>query len=81
MLDFCVDICLYFLKNPYGVAAIHCKAGKGRTGVMCINYLIFTDLCKSSDEAIEYYAKMRTYNKKVKNYLKKKLIKTIFYFS
>ena len=64
MLDFCVDICLYFIKNPYAVAAVHCKAGKGRTGVMCINYLIFTGLCNNSDEAIHHYANMRTYNRK-----------------
>ena len=65
ILDFCVDIVLYFLKNPYGVAAIHCKAGKGRTGVMIICYLIFTELFKTSEEAIQHYGKMRTYNGKV----------------
>jgi phosphatidylinositol-3,4,5-trisphosphate 3-phosphatase/dual-specificity protein phosphatase PTEN len=73
MLDFCVDICLYFIKSPYGVAAIHCKAGKGRTGVMCICYLIFSGLCKTSDEAITHYANMRTINKKVILFLKLKL--------
>lgn len=66
MLDFCVDICLYFIRHPYAVAAVHCKAGKGRTGIMCICYLIFSGLCKNSDEAIAYYAKMRTINNKVK---------------
>ena len=65
MLDFCVDVCLYFIKEPYGVAAIHCKAGKGRTGIMIICYLIFSGLCKNSDEAISYFAKMRTINSKV----------------
>ena len=43
---------------------MHCKAGKGRTGVMCINYLIFTGLCKNSDEAIHHYAAMRTHDRK-----------------
>jgi phosphatidylinositol-3,4,5-trisphosphate 3-phosphatase/dual-specificity protein phosphatase PTEN len=65
MLEFCVDICLYFLKNPHSVAAIHCKAGKGRTGIMIICYLFFSGLCKNSDEAIEHFAKMRTKNRKV----------------
>lgn len=65
MLDFCIDLCLYLLKNPYAVAAVHCKAGKGRTGVMIICYLIFSGLFKSSDEAIEHFAKMRTSNVKV----------------
>lgn len=65
MLDFCVDLCLYLVKEPYGIAAIHCKAGKGRTGIMIICYLIFSGLCKNSDEAINYFAKMRTINFKV----------------
>ncbi len=65
MLEFCVDICLYLIKNPQAVAAVHCKAGKGRTGVMCICYLFFSGLCKNSEEALAHYAEKRTKNKKV----------------
>ena len=64
ILDFCVDICLYLTAHPQGVAAIHCKAGKGRTGVMIVCYLIFSGLCKNSDEALIHYANQRTLNKK-----------------
>ena len=64
MLEFCTDVCLYLIKNEKGTAVVHCKAGKGRTGVMIICYLIFSGLCNNSTEAIEYYAKMRTINKK-----------------
>ena len=64
ILDFCVDICLYLTENPTAVACIHCKAGKGRTGVMIVCYLIFSGLCETSDEALEHYAYMRTLNKK-----------------
>ncbi len=66
MLDFCVDIFIYFVKNPYGVAAVHCKAGKGRTGVMSICYLIFSGLCSDSNSAIAHFSKMRTVDNKVK---------------
>ena len=62
ILDFCVDVCLYLTSNPKGVAAIHCKAGKGRTGVMIVCYLIFSGLCQTSDEALAHYAKQRTIN-------------------
>jgi phosphatidylinositol-3,4,5-trisphosphate 3-phosphatase/dual-specificity protein phosphatase PTEN len=65
MLDFCVDISLYFIKHPSGVAAIHCKAGKGRTGLMIICYLIFSGLCNTAEEAIDHYGKMRTKDNKV----------------
>ena len=64
ILDFCVDICLYLTSHPKGVAAIHCKAGKGRTGVMIVCYLIFTGLCKNTEEALIHYAKQRTLNNK-----------------
>ena len=64
ILDFCIDLCLYLTLNPKGVAAIHCKAGKGRTGVMIVCYLIFSGLCQNSDEALIHYAKQRTLNNK-----------------
>ena len=60
ILEFCLDICLYLLKNPKGVAAIHCKAGKGRTGVMICSYLVFSHLCETSEKAFRYYARIRT---------------------
>ena len=60
ILEFCIDICLYLLKNPKGVAAVHCKAGKGRTGVMICSYLVFSHLCETSEKAFRYYARIRT---------------------
>ena len=60
ILEFCIDICIYLIKNPKGVAAVHCKAGKGRTGVMSCAYLIFSGLCDKSEKAFRYYARIRT---------------------
>ena len=62
ILEFCIDICLYLIRNPDGVAAVHCKAGKGRTGVMICSYLIFSGLCQSSEKSFRYYARVRTKN-------------------
>ena len=62
ILEFCIDICLYLMKNPKGIAAVHCKAGKGRTGVMICSYLVFSGLCKNSEQAFRYYGRMRTKN-------------------
>ena len=64
ILDFCVDICLYLIVHPSAIAAIHCKAGKGRTGVMIVCYLIFSGLCQNTEEALAHYAKQRTLNNK-----------------
>ena len=60
ILEFCIDICLFLLKNKNSVAAVHCKAGKGRTGVMICSYLVFSHLCESSEKAFRYYARIRT---------------------
>lgn len=60
ILEFCIDICLYLIKNREGIAAVHCKAGKGRTGVMICSYLIFSNICSSSEKAFRYYARIRT---------------------
>lgn len=70
ILEFCIDVCLYLMKNPKGIAAIHCKAGKGRTGVMICSYLIFSGLCVNSKEAFNYYAKARTKDEHVKLFYK-----------
>ena len=64
ILDFCIDLCIYLTAYPKGVAAIHCKAGKGRTGVMIVCYLLFSELFQTSEEALKHYANQRTINNK-----------------
>lgn len=49
------------MKNEEkNVAAIHCKAGKGRTGVMICCYLIYSRFSKNAHDALVYYGKIRT---------------------
>jgi phosphatidylinositol-3,4,5-trisphosphate 3-phosphatase/dual-specificity protein phosphatase PTEN len=69
MLEFCTDLVLYLLSSDGGVAAVHCKAGKGRTGVMIISYLIFSGLCENSAQAARHYGRQRTDNNKVSKYI------------
>ena len=40
--------------HPQNVAAVHCKAGKGRTGVMISAFLLHSGEKKDSRAAIEY---------------------------
>jgi len=51
-------------NNSQKVVVVHCKAGKGRTGVIIASFLIFDRRVKTSQEALEMYAAQRTKNGK-----------------
>jgi phosphatidylinositol-3,4,5-trisphosphate 3-phosphatase/dual-specificity protein phosphatase PTEN len=56
-----VESALHFLsEGPHNVVAIHCKAGKGRTGVMVCCLLLAQGTCATAPEALAYFATHRT---------------------
>ena len=62
---FCKDVAAWIAADPErNVAAIHCKAGKGRTGLMICAHLLYTREWETAHEALKYYATIRTYNRK-----------------
>ena len=61
---FCEDMHEWLSQNDKNVAAVHCKAGKGRTGVMVSAYLIHSGICADAEKALQYFGDMRTYNAK-----------------
>lgn len=60
----CVDMSKWLDSNQENVAIVHCKAGKGRTGVMICAYLLYKKYFTEANEAMNYYADTRTYNSK-----------------
>jgi phosphatidylinositol-3,4,5-trisphosphate 3-phosphatase/dual-specificity protein phosphatase PTEN len=51
-------------SNESNVVAIHCNAGKGRTGTLICCYLMYAGLAGSARDAINYYGWKRFDNGK-----------------
>mmetsp|Transcript_5088 Transcript_5088/g.12990 ORF Transcript_5088/g.12990 Transcript_5088/m.12990 type:complete len:537 (-) Transcript_5088:227-1837(-) len=62
ILDFCRDVQDWLQLDTDNVAVVHCKAGKGRTGLMICCVLLFTGVCTSPEEAIRLFGDRRTHN-------------------
>mmetsp|Transcript_17548 Transcript_17548/g.34517 ORF Transcript_17548/g.34517 Transcript_17548/m.34517 type:complete len:355 (+) Transcript_17548:268-1332(+) len=64
MRPFCESVGEYLNEDPKHFAAIHCKAGKGRTGVMVSAFLVHSGRCGSAEEALLEFSRERTKNRK-----------------
>eukprot|EP01133_Synstelium_polycarpum_P002535 gene2535-2904_t len=61
---FCEDVEAWLEEHPENVAAVHCKAGKGRTGTMIACYLLYSRACQTGSESIRMFGNKRTHNGK-----------------
>ncbi|EDR23256.1 phosphatidylinositol-3,4,5-trisphosphate 3-phosphatase and dual-specificity protein phosphatase PTEN, putative [Entamoeba dispar SAW760] len=60
----CKDVDDYLKADERNVIALHCKAGKGRTGLMSACFLVYMLDSLNAHEAIDFYGTTRTFNKK-----------------
>ncbi|KAL0211542.1 hypothetical protein RCL1_005168 [Eukaryota sp. TZLM3-RCL] len=59
IFQWCQDL-LSWLEDPSHVAVVHCKAGKGRTGVCAATYLLAANKAATADEAMNIFGNRRT---------------------
>eukprot|EP01103_Thecamoeba_quadrilineata_P019257 TRINITY_DN7711_c0_g1_i1.p1 TRINITY_DN7711_c0_g1~~TRINITY_DN7711_c0_g1_i1.p1 ORF type:complete len:793 (+),score=141.93 TRINITY_DN7711_c0_g1_i1:36-2414(+) len=62
--EFCQNVEAWLSSHEENIVAIHCKAGKGRTGVMICSWLLYNKMWNDADEVLKFYAAMRTFNMK-----------------
>ncbi|OWZ21903.1 Phosphatidylinositol-3,4,5-trisphosphate 3-phosphatase [Phytophthora megakarya] len=60
ILPFCQDVHAWLNENPENIVAVHCKAGKGRTGVMLCTYMLYSRMWRTAHGALEYFAAARS---------------------
>lgn len=62
--QFCENVRQFLEEHPQNVAAIHCKAGKGRTGTVIACYLVYCGYSVDSDHSLKHFGDVRTSNSK-----------------
>jgi len=64
MIPFCKSVNEWLNKDEQHIVAVHCKAGKGRTGCMISAYLLYSRVFRQAEDALRFFAKHRTTNNK-----------------
>jgi phosphatidylinositol-3,4,5-trisphosphate 3-phosphatase/dual-specificity protein phosphatase PTEN len=63
IFDLCENVQMYLDSHPENVAVLHCKAGKGRTGVMICCWMLYANMWTDAQTSLDFYGAMRTDNR------------------
>ena len=66
MVKFCEDVHQFLTAERHNVAVVHCKAGKGRTGLMLCAYMVYSGFKPTAADALQFFSEMRTADGKVR---------------
>ena len=64
ILPFCEDAALFLKEDPKNIVAVHCLAGKGRTGTFISCLLRYLEIFETATECLKYFGVMRVINGK-----------------
>lgn len=60
IIEFCENAEQWLLADSRNTVVVHCKAGKGRTGIMICALLMYMGRCEGPEEALRLFARKRT---------------------
>lgn len=59
-----IEVQRFLDHHRQNVVSIHCKAGKGRTGLVICSWLVFSGICDGAASALDKFGRTRTQNNK-----------------
>lgn len=68
-------------SDPNHVVVVHCKGGKGRTGVVIAAYMHFSKICSSPQAALDWFAMKRFYDDSLGGVTQPSQRRYVHYFS
>ncbi|KAL9649991.1 hypothetical protein ABK040_003109 [Willaertia magna] len=60
LFEICEIMDRFLKEDPLNVVAVHCLAGRGRTGTVIAGYLSYSGMFESGTEALDYFAMKRS---------------------